>query len=171
MVVCDSGPLIHLSRIGKIDLLRKLFTSISITDCTYREVVEEGRALGKAGVSAVEQAIEEGWIRLAKLEPHDVKAAARLARSESVDEGDAKAIILAAKLRTALVTNDRLMILSARVLGVECLWTTSLLLRAVKAKALTASEALLVLRKLAETGLHMRLEVYESLRAAIEELG
>ncbi|MGB9023615.1 MAG: hypothetical protein WCC94_09300, partial [Candidatus Bathyarchaeia archaeon] len=137
----------------------------------HREVVEEGRALGKAGVSAVEQAIEQGWMRLVKLEPHDVKAAARLARSESVDEGDAKAIILAAKLRTALLTNDRLMILSARVLEVECLWTTSLLLRAVKARALTASEALLVLRKLAETGLHMRLEVYESLRAAIEELG
>ena len=171
MVVCDSGPLIHLSRIGKIDLLRKLFTSISITDCTYREVVEEGRALGKAGVSAVERAIEEGWMRLVKLEPHDVKAAARLARSESVDEGDGKAIILAAKLRTVLVTNDRLMILSARVLGVECLWTTSLLLRAVKDKALTANEALLILRKLAETGLHMRLEVYESLRATIEELG
>jgi predicted nucleic acid-binding protein len=122
-------------------------------------------------VSAVEQAIEEGWIRLAKLEPHDVKSVERLARSESIDEGDAKAIVLAAKLRTALVTNDRLMILSARVLGVEYLWTTSLLLRAVKARALTASEALLILRKLAETGLHMRLEVYESLRAAIEELG
>lgn len=171
MVVCDSGPLIHLSRIGKIDLLRKLFTSISITDCTYREVVEEGRALRKAGVSAVEQAIEQGWMRLVKLEPHDAKAAARLARSESVDEGDAKAIILAAKLRTALVTNDRLMILSARALGVGFFWTTSLLLKAVKTRALTASEALIILRKLAETGLHMRLEVYDSLRAAIEELG
>jgi hypothetical protein len=44
------------------------------------------------------------------------------------------------------------------------------LLRAVKDRALTASEALLMLRKLAETGLHVRLEVYESLRAAIEEL-
>ena len=94
-----------------------------------------------------------------------------MARSESIDEGDAKAIILAAKLRTALVTNDRLMILSARALGVEYLWTTSLLLRAVKARALTASKALLILRELAETGLHMRLEVYESLRATIEALG
>ena len=171
MVVCDSGPLINLSRIGKIDPLRKLFTSISITDSTYNEVVEEGRALGKAGVATVERAIEEGWLRLVKLEPHDVKTATSLARSESIDEGDAKAIILAAKLRTTLVTNDRMVILSARTLGVECLWTTSLLLKAVKARVLTANEALLVLRKLAETGLHMRLEVYESLRATIEELG
>lgn len=51
------------------------------------------------------------------------------------------------------------------------MWITSLLLRAVKVGALTASEVLLILRKLAETGLHMRLEVYESLRTAIEEPG
>jgi hypothetical protein len=64
-----------------------------------------------------------------------------------------------------------MVILSARTLGVECLWTTSLLLRAVMARAVAPSEALLMLQKLAETGLHMRLEVYEALRAAIEELG
>ena len=165
MVVCDSGPLIHLSRIGKIDLLKKLFGAVSITTSTHREVVEDGRALGKPGVSAVEQAIEEGWIKVAKLEPRDLERAAHLARNEPIHEGDAKAIVLALKSRTALVTNDRMVILSARTLGVECLWTTSLLLRAV-----APSEALLMLQKLAETGLHMRLEVYEALRAAIQEL-
>jgi predicted nucleic acid-binding protein len=167
--VCDSGPLIHLSRIGKIDLLRKLFGSVWITDSTYSEVVEEGRALGKSGVSAIEQAIEEGWIRLAKLEPQDQERAARLARSDSLEEGDAKAIILAQKSGRALITNDRLMIRSAKSLGVDCMWTTSLLLKAVKERAVTGKEALLILRRLAETGLHMRLEVYESLRTAIEQ--
>jgi len=171
VTVCDSGPLIHLSRIGKIDLLKRLFGSVQITESTHREVVEEGRALGKPGVSIVEQAIEEGWIKIAKLQPRDLERAAHLARDEPIDEEDAKAIVLALKSRTPLITNDRMAILSARTLGVECLWTTSLLLRAVKAGAATASEALLMLQKLAETGLHMRLEVYELLRAAIEELG
>jgi predicted nucleic acid-binding protein len=171
VTVCDSGPLIHFSRIGKIDLLKKLFGFVCITESTHREVIEEGRALGKAGVSTLEDAIEEGWIKVAKIEPRDLKRAAHLARSESLDKGDAEAIVLALKSRTALITNDRMLILSARALGVECLWTTSLLLRAVKTKAVTPSDALLMLQKLAQTGLHMRLEVYESLRAAIEELG
>jgi hypothetical protein len=35
---------------------------------------------------------------------------------------------------------------------------------------ITGVEALLMLQELAETGLHMRLEVYDSLRAAIEQL-
>jgi hypothetical protein len=39
---------------------------------------------------------------------------------------------------------------------------------AVEAKAATASEALHVLQRLAQTGLHMLLEVYEALRAAME---
>lgn len=169
MAICDSGPLIHLSRIGKVDLLRRLFGYVWITDSTYTEVVEERKALGKSGVSAIEQAIEEGWIRPAKLEPHDLERAIRLGRSDSLDEGDAKAIILADKSRCPLITNDRSMIRSARSLGVDCMWTTSLLLRAVKGRAATAKEALLILRRLAETGLHMRLEVYESLRTTIEE--
>lgn len=83
MAVCDSGPLIHLSRIGKIDLLRKLFGLVWITETTYREVVEDGKALGKPGVSTVEQAVEEGWIKVAKLEPRDLERTARLVRSES----------------------------------------------------------------------------------------
>jgi predicted nucleic acid-binding protein len=78
-------------------------------------------------------------------------------RRPQIDEGDAKAIVLALKSRTPPVTNDRMITLSARALGVECLRTMMLLLMAVKARAVAASEALLMLQKLAETGLHMRL--------------
>ena len=168
--MCDSGPLIHLSRIGKINLLEQLFNIIWITESTYNEVVEDGKTLRKAGVSTVEEAIEDGWIKVAKLQPPNHERAARLARSESIDESDAEAIQLAIKTGAPLITNDRMIILSARALGVECLWTTSPLLRAVKTKILTASEALHILQELAERGLHMRLEVYEALRTAIQEL-
>lgn len=170
MTVCDSGPLIHLSRIGKINLLKQLFNTIWITESTYNEVVEDGKTLRKAGVLAVEEAIQDGWIKIAKLDPRDYERAARLAQNESIDESDAEAIQLAIKTGGPLITNDRMIILSARALGVECLWTTSLLLRAVRRKILTASEALHILQELAERGLHMRLEVYEALRTAIQEL-
>jgi predicted nucleic acid-binding protein len=170
VTVCDSGPLIHLSRIGKITLLKQLFNLVWITESTYNEVVEDGKTLRKPGVSTVEEAIKDGWIKVAKIQPHNHERVARLARSESIDESDAEAIQLAIKTGAPLITNDRMVILSARALGVECLWTTSLLLRAVKTKILTANEALNVLQELAEMGLHMRLEVYESLRTAIQEL-
>jgi predicted nucleic acid-binding protein len=128
------------------------------------------RRCEKAGVSIVEEAIKDGWIKVAKTQPRNHERVARLARSESIDESDAEAIQLAIKRGAPLITNDRMVILSARALGVECLWTTSLLLRAVKTKTLTANETLNVLQELAETRLHMRLEVYESLRTAIQEL-
>jgi predicted nucleic acid-binding protein len=170
VTVCDSGPLIHLSRIGKITLLKQLFNVVWITESTYNEVVEDGKTLRKAGVSTVEEAIKDGWIKVAEIQLRNHERVARLARSESIDESDAEAIQLAIKTGALLITNDRMVILSVRALGVECLWTTSLLLRAVKSKILTANEALNVLQELAEAGLHMRLEVYESLRTAIQEL-
>jgi predicted nucleic acid-binding protein len=170
VTVCDSGPLIHLSRIGKLKLLKQLFSLVWITESTYNEVVQDGKTLRKAGVLAVEEAIQDGWIKIAKLQPRNHERAARQARSESIDESDAEAIQLAIKTGAPLITNDRMIILSARTLEVECLWTTSPLLRAVKARILTASEALHILQELAETGLHMRLEVYEALRTAIQEL-
>jgi hypothetical protein len=54
--------------------------------------------------------------------------------------------------------------------GVLSKWQSTLLSHAYE-RAVPAGETLLMLRKLAETGLQMRLEVYESLRAAIEEPG
>jgi hypothetical protein len=54
--------------------------------------------------------------------------------------------------------------------GVLSKWQSTLLSHAYE-RAVPAGETLLMLRKLAETGLQMRLKVYESIRAAIEEPG
>ena len=64
MVVCDSGPLIYLSRVGQAQLLRKLFGSVLIPSSVYRETVGEAKALRKPGTSVIEKAIEDGWIQV-----------------------------------------------------------------------------------------------------------
>ncbi len=43
IVVSDSSPLIRLSQIGRLILLRKLFGVLLIPPTVYREVVVEGR--------------------------------------------------------------------------------------------------------------------------------
>ena len=60
MVVCDSAPIIHLSRVGRLDLLRDLFPETVIFASVYREVVTEARRLHKPGVSTIEGALKEG---------------------------------------------------------------------------------------------------------------
>jgi len=42
-VVSDSSPLIHLSKIGQLDILRELFGELIIPEAVYRECVMEGK--------------------------------------------------------------------------------------------------------------------------------
>jgi len=42
LIVADSSPLIHLSRIGRLELLRKVYGTILIPRGVWEEVVTEG---------------------------------------------------------------------------------------------------------------------------------
>lgn len=62
MVICDSSTLIHLSAIGRLDLLREFFGRLTVPTAVWREVVEQGS--GRPGVAEVETAFREGWIEV-----------------------------------------------------------------------------------------------------------
>jgi uncharacterized protein len=57
-VVSNSSPLIHLAKIGLLDLLAEQFGRIIVPEAVWREAVEEGRecsdaqAIAAAGLSA-----------------------------------------------------------------------------------------------------------------------
>ncbi|MEB3760630.1 MAG: hypothetical protein GSR81_07285 [Desulfurococcales archaeon] len=46
IVVSDSSPLIHLSQIGRLNLLKEFFGELLIPPAVYREVVIGGRTPG-----------------------------------------------------------------------------------------------------------------------------
>jgi len=168
MVVCDSGPLIHLSRLGKLGLLRDLFKQVEIPPSVYQEVVREAKALGKPGVSAIEDAIEDGWIKVVKVKER--AAVKKLAESENVQIGDAEVIYLAKAHSTSLVANDGWLLKVARSLGVQTVWTTTLVLLAVKREITSKEGGKDLLRDLVLSGLYIRPNVYAMLLQSIEEL-
>ena len=170
MVACDSGPLIHLSRVGQIQLLRRLFDYVLIPSSVYRETVLEAKALRKPGVSAIERAIDEGSIKVIDMGPSEVDLVKKLAENESIEAEDAEVIFLAQKHSTSLVTNDRWLIKIAVSLGIDALWTTTLILSAVKKKIVTKNQGRNVLRKLVLSGLHLRTDVYEAILSTLEEI-
>ncbi|HNS83322.1 MAG TPA: UPF0175 family protein [Methanolinea sp.] len=59
VTVSNSSPLIHLSQIGRIDLLR-CFSSIMVPSAVWREVVEEGDM--RPGVKEIRKLHDEGVI-------------------------------------------------------------------------------------------------------------
>jgi len=170
VVVCDSGPLIYLSRIGQIQLLKKLFGSVLIPTSVYRETVQEAKALRKPGASTTEKAINDGWIRVIDISASEMDLVKKLAENESIEVGDAEVIFLAKEHSTSLVTNDKWLVKIALSLGTDAFWTTTLILSAVKKKALSKDQGRKALRKLVLSGLHLRTDVYEAILSALEEI-
>ena len=168
MVVCDSAPLIHLSSIGRLDLLKDLFREVKIPDSVYREVVTEAKALHKPGVRAVENALEEGWIAI--LGVRNGERVENLSRSEGIEIDDAEVICLALELSEELVTSDGWLVKVAITLGVRVFWTTTLVLMSVKRGIINRKDALQLLRDLVNSGLYLRTDVYAAIINAMDGL-
>ena len=70
--VADSSPLIVLAKIGCLNLLPRLYSSVYVSEQVYAEVVVSGA--GQPGASEVAEA---GWIEVKAIEKPDDLAAAR----------------------------------------------------------------------------------------------
>ncbi|GAH29310.1 unnamed protein product, partial [marine sediment metagenome] len=46
MIILDASPLIHLTKIGKLEYIINLFDFIIISHAVYKEVIEEGIKAG-----------------------------------------------------------------------------------------------------------------------------
>jgi predicted nucleic acid-binding protein len=109
IVVSNASPLISLSRVGQLDLLRELFGQISIAKEVEHETV--GADINRPGVTAIQNA---GWIRV-----HAIRDAARLQqwqRSYRLGSGELATVILAQEVAADLAIIDER---AARLLAVQ----------------------------------------------------
>lgn len=161
-MIIDSSVLIHLTRIGKLELLKGFFRKITITKNIYRETVIEGRI----GASEIEDACKD-WIEVEEFK--DVEKAKKLAKLENITEADASILLLAKERKEKLLSNDYILIKLARSKGIESWWLTTLLLKAVKERKLNKKEMKNILFDLIKSGMRISVEVYAKILEKIEE--
>ena len=101
VVIADAGPLIALSRIGKLDLLEQIFQQVTITNTVRDEVLDNDHCKGKATVL---EAIRAGWINVQNIDMTGWKTI-----NTGVDAGEASAIYLARQApdNTLLIIDDQ----------------------------------------------------------------
>ena len=68
-VVSNASPLIALSLIEKLYLLKELWGEIIIPEAVYKEVVIQGK--GEPGALLVENAIKNRWIKVIQIKEED----------------------------------------------------------------------------------------------------
>lgn len=96
-VVSNSSPLIHLAKIGHLDLLKYFFGEILVSNVVYKECVIEGK--GREDAKKIEKA---EWIKVAKMRDENLKKALMMV----LDEGEAEAIALALEESADLILLD-----------------------------------------------------------------
>jgi predicted nucleic acid-binding protein len=144
VVVADAGPLIGLARIQQLQLLRHLFKTIWITEVIAAEIglmAAMADPHGFPGSLLLQQALDQGWLRLANNQVPDQDSYSPL--NPGVDAGEASAIGYALAQRASglsvlLLVDDRCGRAEARRQGLSILGTAAVLVLA-KEHGLAAS--------------------------------
>lgn len=123
-VISNSTPIIHLAKIGQLDLIRQFFGTVIIPQMVWKECVSPG--LNRPEVEQIWAASD--WIQVVKI--HD--RVVTLLRHE-LDHGEAEAIALALERNASLVLlDDADAREKARIYRLPITGTAGLLLRATK---------------------------------------
>lgn len=159
-MVSNSTPLIHLAKIGRLELLREFFGEVLIPEAVYRECVIEG------GGSEDAQAIKNAeWIKVEKITDERLKRSLMI----ELDEGESEAIVLALEKDAELILIDdydgREI---ARALGLRVAGTLGVLLKAKFTGKITSLRD--ELEKLKATGFWLSERLYEKILREAGEL-
>lgn len=125
VVIADAGPLIALTRIESLHLLRQLFGRVCITTAVREEIVPANAAFADADL--LTRTLTEGWIDVIETPPSDHKML-----NPGIDAGEASAIDLACHLREAgdtvlLLMDDRAGRLEAKSRGLALIGSAAVI--------------------------------------------
>lgn len=155
-MISNSSPLILLAKIGQLELLKKLFGYVTITDDVKAEVLIENKP-GSANISA---AIGEGWIKVA-----NPKRMVEL----GLGKGENSVISLAKQKKDGVILDDATAIRAAKALGVNFLRTTTLVIMAVEKKFVSKKQAVSIINELIGTGYYVRPKYISAILTKLSE--
>jgi len=158
--VSNAGPLIHLAKIGRINLLKEIFNKIIIPRAVKVEVIDKGKEKGKPDAFLID-AID--WIKVMD-DPAD---ADQLAERVGIHRGEACAILLAKSLNVPVLLDDSDARKFALGLGLEVVGSVGVIIRAVRLGVISKEDGLKDLEKLANV-MWLSVNVYEKARKVIE---
>lgn len=156
-IVCNSGPLIALGILGKVDILKSLFDEVLAPVAVQKEIAQGG--LKFSGLEDFQQA---RWLRIAAPKQNDELLAALL------DTGEAAVIALAREqeVRLVLIDERKARKVARDVYGLQPVGTVRILVEAKKKKLLP--EIAELLKKLRQEGYWIHEDI---VRAALREAG
>ncbi|MBD3255485.1 MAG: hypothetical protein GF383_10350 [Candidatus Lokiarchaeota archaeon] len=100
MVITNSSPLIHITKLGKLEYLVKLVGHINIPKAVFEEVVVKGKNFNYSEAFTIENYIKRQKIKVLSLEPFDTSFYPPLGK------GELEALELAKQKKELLIIDD-----------------------------------------------------------------
>jgi predicted nucleic acid-binding protein len=161
-VVSNATPLIYLAKIGRMDLLKKVFEEVFIPEEVKVEVVDEGKRLGERDAYIVEKAVRDGWLKVLTVEALEIPI--------KLEQGEVAVLSLAKRQGFREVLVDEVSArTAARLMGLTPRGTVFVLLKALEIEEISLNDFLDALSELVRHGFRLKEEVYlEAVRKARE---
>ena len=139
-VVSDSGPLIHLAQINRLNLLEKLFGSVTVPVSVKVEAFDTGAQLGFGDAQALGNAFVDGWLKAEVVPERLAKSALKVSVGENISCADAEALLLAKKYKAEFLVDDKGVSYLAKICGLKVWNTWMLLLESLSRNLITAAD-------------------------------
>ena len=140
-IVSNSSPLIWLSKIGKLSLLKHLYGEVIIPDEVYKEVVERGLKEGFSDALIVKECVNQGWIKVSTLNKREIDLCRRIMEhAAEIHLGETQALLLASKLNTLLLMDESCGRAFAETWGLKVRGTLYVILKALREGLLNKDE-------------------------------
>jgi predicted nucleic acid-binding protein len=121
-VISNSSPIIHLTKVGRLDLLHELYDVVVVPSAVYAECLSEGK--DRVEIEIIKRA---DWLQVAPVSNHLL---VRLLMTE-LDDGESEVIALALERKAELVLlDDADAREKARIYALNMTGTLGVLLRA-----------------------------------------
>ena len=132
--VIDSGPIIHLTEIGCLSLLR-IFSALHIPDAVWHETVEQGRVLQ-------EDLLRVNRINRHALSPTAINQFTTEKGFKKLDDGERECLYLCKQINVSLILTDDLAVRdAANLLNISPVGSLGIGVKAYKSGQISLSEA------------------------------
>lgn len=155
-MICNASPLICLSSINQLELLKKLFRTITIPV----QVKEEVLIREKPGYNIIKTAIKDKWIKIVTPKQNIILG---------LGKGETASINLAKERNDTLIIDDASAIKAANALNIPTIRTTTVIFKAIKKKIITKEEAINILNQLINVGYYIAPKEYAVLLTKLKE--
>ncbi|MFH2110729.1 MAG: DUF3368 domain-containing protein [Candidatus Bathyarchaeota archaeon] len=143
-----------MAKINRLSTLKHLFGEILIPE----KVREEASSGESADSLLIRKALAEGWLRVSAEAEDDASA---LVAVSGLHTGEAEAVLLARRLGTVFLVDEREAAGTARVFGVRSMGTVGVLLYGLAEGHLTFDEFVECLDLLIACGFWLHVDVYK----------